>query len=79
MYDATMVAKLQSARATGFLAAGNKARVRKLIVMRTNATPLGPMERNPSAMKRNHAPRMRPGMTSSSQSAVKLLHLSEFR
>ena len=66
----------QSARATGFRAEGNRARVRKPIEMRTNAMPLGPMERSPSAMKRNDAPQMRPGMMSSSQSAVKLFHLT---
>jgi hypothetical protein len=64
----------QSARATGFLADGNNASVRKPTAIRKNATPLGPIERNPSAMKRKEAPQMRPGRTRSSQALVKLIH-----
>jgi hypothetical protein len=40
--------------------------------MRTNVTPQGPIARKPSAMKRNEAPQIRPGMMRSSQPVLKL-------
>ena len=57
----------QSARSTDLRAEGKQARVRKPMTMRTKATPLGPMARSPSAMKRNDAPQIRPGRMSKSQ------------
>src|SRR4051812_22136984 len=53
----------------GFLAAGNKESVAKPIAMRMNETPFGAIARRPSAMKRNDAPQMTPGVATRSQSA----------
>ncbi len=52
---------------TDFHARGNSASVMKPITIRTNATPLGPMDRRPSAIKRKEAPQIRPGMRTSSR------------
>ena len=60
----------RSARATGFLAEGNRASVANPMQIRTKETPLGPMERRPSAMKRKEAPQMRPGIMRSSHPLV---------
>ena len=57
-------------RSMGFRAAGKKDSVAKPIAMRMNETPFGPIASNPSAMKRNDAPRMIPGVATRSQSAV---------
>src|SRR5438067_9543240 len=51
-------------------AAGKKESVRNPMTMRMNETPFGAVARNPSAMKRNDAPQMIPGMATRSQSAV---------
>src|SRR4051812_6243748 len=61
----------QSFFATGCRAEGNKASVPNPTQMRTNATPLGPIERRPSAMNKKEAPQMSPGTTSKSHALVK--------
>ena len=57
----------QSDRATGFLAEGNKASVANPMLIRTKVRPLGPIARKPSAIKRNDAPQISPGMMRSNQ------------
>ena len=56
-------------RSIGLRAAGNNARVAAPTKRRTKVMPLGPMAFNPSAMKRNDAPQMIPGVAISGQSA----------
>jgi len=51
----------QSERGTGRREAGSRDSVTKPTRMRTKVTPLGPIDRSPSAMKRNEAPQMIPG------------------
>ncbi len=65
--------ELQAARATGFLADGNSASVANPITIRTKATPFGPIERNPSAIKRKEAPQIKPGMRRRIQPLVNYL------
>ena len=57
----------QSPRSTGFREEGNNASVANPTQIRMKQTPFGPSERSPSAMNRNDAPEIRPGITSSSQ------------
>lgn len=59
----------QSRRLTERHDAGNSASVAKPIRIRTNVTPFGPIARDASAMKRNDAPQMTPGMINSNQSS----------
>src|SRR3954468_1748176 len=54
----------------GLRAAGKNESVAKPIAMRMNETPFGAIARKPSAMKRNDAPQMMPGVATRSQSAV---------
>src|SRR2546423_7056243 len=75
----THATDFQSARATGFLAAGNSASVANPMHIRTNATPFGPMERSPSAIKRKEAPQMSPGMMRSSQPLVNCSMMSSIQ
>jgi len=60
----------QSARATGFLAAGNRASVENPMQILKKVTPFGAIARNPSAMKRKEAPHMRPGTMRSAKGAA---------
>jgi hypothetical protein len=56
-------------RSAGLRAAGNNVRVANPMHRRTKAMPFGPIAFNPSAMKRNVAPQMSPGVAISNQSA----------
>src|SRR4051812_40797077 len=60
----------QADRSMRFRAAGKKESVAKPMAMRMNETPFGPIARRPSAMKRNDAPQITPGVATRSQSAV---------
>jgi hypothetical protein len=67
----------QAERGIGRRAEGRNARVAKPTRIRTKVTPLGPIARSPSAMKRKEAPQITPGTTRRSQSAAPVLGLEE--
>jgi len=68
----------QSARAIGFLVEGNSASVANPMAIRTKTTPLGPIERKPSAIKRKDAPQIIPGVMRSSQRLVNRYIVTQF-
>jgi hypothetical protein len=62
-------------RSIGLRAAGIKDSVAKPMTIREKVTPFGATDFKPSAMNRNEAPQMRPGMTTRSQSVEETLWL----